>query len=618
MEPIRMPGVLQAYGALLVVDTATRLITHASENTASLLGLDPLLLLGHSAREIFDLETAETLTAILIDNDYASNPTIAVIGERSFDVIVHRVGQSVMIEFEPHELTPRKMILGTRQAMRRFADAGSMAELWDLAAAEFRQITGFDRVTVEHFHPDGHGEIVAESVEAELEPSLGLLIKAFPESMQIAAGTRSRMIVNSESSPVALLGDPDSGNPLGVDLTRTGLRAASQEHLAFMREHQMVSSFSLSLVRNKALIGLIAGGHHSERRLPYDIRDGFEVLASQVSLQLGAMHDIEQLAQRNGLRDVRAALDAQLARSGDLVRALLHEYVTILDLIPADGAAIRYGNKLDWLGTTGSSDALRHLMDRLAAVGAPADLVTSDLPRRYPELAAELPDIAGIMVRPLNREGDYLAWFRGNRPRAAFPAETIVGQSESWGTMPWHARELVRDLQATLLRQAESRLAELAIQDPLTGLPNRRLLMDRLEQELPRIAPNKSLAVLFIDLDNFKLINDVHGHSVGDDAIRHAAIAIRAAAREGDTVARLGGDEFVVLCSNVNSDDVSVVASRIIAAVSAPATDHPNWTLSASIGVTLAGNGSDPSQVLSAADSAMYRAKQAGRGRLST
>jgi diguanylate cyclase (GGDEF)-like protein len=612
---VRFPAAIQSHGALLVAEAASRVLTHVSENSLELLGIPPVTMLGQPISTVIDAATQARFDEVLDGGTDASNPTITTVGERQFDVIIRRVAESVIIEFEPFIETPPEMILSTRRAMRRLAEASSVTELQNLAAHEFRRITGFDRVMFEHFHPDGDGEIVAEALVPDLEPRLGRRIPAsriVPHSMTLATRKRSRMIVNVTTPAVALIADSDQVDDPAVDLSTAELRSVTAHHLAFMREHDMVSSFTLSLVRDNQLVGLFMGGHRTERRLPFDIRDAFELLANQISLQTTAMREIEQLAQRNELREVRAALDAQLGLSGELTDALLHRHVTLLDLIPADGVAVRLGERLDTLGTVPDLAVLRDLAARLSSAGAPASLVTSSLPREHPDLGRELPGVAGLLVQPLSHEGDYLAWFRRERARFDGWVDEFDGTAEPWYGMQRQARELVRDLQATLLRQAESQLAELALQDPLTGLPNRRLLMDRLQQEIARTRRGTQLAVLFIDLDDFKAINDTRGHSAGDDALRQTADALRRAARTDDTVARLGGDEFVVLCTARNEKDAAALGQRLIDSIAATPAQ-----LSASIGVVCAGPGDDPSQVLSAADAALYRAKLAGKGRVS-
>jgi diguanylate cyclase (GGDEF)-like protein len=155
--------------------------------------------------------------------------------------------------------------------------------------------------------------------------------------------------------------------------------------------------------------------------------------------------------------------------------------------------------------------------------------------------------------------------------------------------------------------------------DQLTGLPNRQLLKDRLTQQLSTArTENQSGAILFLDLDRFKKINDVFGHSVGDSVLKQAAERIVSVVRERDTVARLGGDEFVVVIPNVQNDVmVRATAERLLAKLgeefSVAATDH---YLSASIGIAMfPDDGATVETLLKNADAAMYRAKGAGRSR---
>ena len=167
----------------------------------------------------------------------------------------------------------------------------------------------------------------------------------------------------------------------------------------------------------------------------------------------------------------------------------------------------------------------------------------------------------------------------------------------------------------TQRKDAEEALVHQAAHDALTGLPNRLLLSDRIRQALLAADSFTSRpAVLFVDIDRFKLVNDSLGHGAGDELLVATAARIKSAVREVDTVARLGGDEFVLVCPGLGCDGAVLVAERVLAAV-APAMTVSNTDLfvTASVGIALAENRTvSPDRLLADADVAMYEAKARG------
>jgi len=190
-------------------------------------------------------------------------------------------------------------------------------------------------------------------------------------------------------------------------------------------------------------------------------------------------------------------------------------------------------------------------------------------------------------------------------------------------------RTLARSIRYAIERmRGDQRIHFLAFHDSLTELANRALFADRLQVALTRARPRSPVleagmdpratpAVLVIDLDYFKLINDSLGHASGDLVLRAVAQRLQAVVRPSDTVARLGGDEFAVLCDGISADQVSRVAQRVVDVLSAPiAFDGIEAFVGASIGVAIAPVGStDGDGLIRDADIAMYRAKGDGRGR---
>jgi diguanylate cyclase (GGDEF)-like protein/PAS domain S-box-containing protein len=164
-------------------------------------------------------------------------------------------------------------------------------------------------------------------------------------------------------------------------------------------------------------------------------------------------------------------------------------------------------------------------------------------------------------------------------------------------------------------KRLEAQLEHQAFHDTLTGLPNRKLLLDRVAQALVRAERREgSVALLFFDLDRFKLVNDSLGHAAGDALLVEAAERVRSAVRDEDTVARFGGDEFVVVCEQLGTrDDALLVAERIRRAFSLPfVVDGQEVFAGASVGVAFARPGQSRDSLMREADAAMYEAKQRG------
>jgi diguanylate cyclase (GGDEF)-like protein len=167
----------------------------------------------------------------------------------------------------------------------------------------------------------------------------------------------------------------------------------------------------------------------------------------------------------------------------------------------------------------------------------------------------------------------------------------------------------------------EERLAHQSMHDPLTGLPNRLLFLDRLTLAIARCRRmHREVAVLFIDLDRFKNVNDSVGHDAGDELLFDVARRLESVLRPGDTVARFGGDEFTILCDDLTTatsrDRAIEIAHRLLEAVGQPFVVGGSRTfVGASIGIALATGEERPEELLRDADAAMYHAKESGRGR---
>jgi diguanylate cyclase (GGDEF)-like protein/PAS domain S-box-containing protein len=211
-------------------------------------------------------------------------------------------------------------------------------------------------------------------------------------------------------------------------------------------------------------------------------------------------------------------------------------------------------------------------------------------------------ETASFELRIKSKSGDYLI--------AEFSAAPLVEDGRITGLLG-----VGRDV--TEKRKAQETIRQLAYHDGLTGLPNRALFEDRLQVALAQAQRQRQMvAVMFLDVDRFKLVNDTMGHSGGDILLKSVAEELSGAIRDGDTVARVGGDEFTLLLPAINGEgDAVVVAERILETIKHPRfVEGQEFSVTTSIGITIfPQDGSDVDTLLRNADTAMYRAKERGR-----
>ncbi|MEO6259453.1 MAG: EAL domain-containing protein [Thermoanaerobaculia bacterium] len=208
----------------------------------------------------------------------------------------------------------------------------------------------------------------------------------------------------------------------------------------------------------------------------------------------------------------------------------------------------------------------------------------------------------------MRRKDEALVWFETTSRLLRDPATGTAGEILG----------VSRDI--TERKRVEEQIEFQAYHDALTGLPNRRLFRDRLTVALAHARRMRSLvAVMFLDLDRFKEVNDTLGHSFGDEMLKEVATRLQQSLREEDSIARMGGDEFTVLLADLgNSDDVASIAQKLIDAVALPMViEEREIFITTSIGIALFPSDGDTAELLlKNADHAMYRAKDAGRGSL--
>ena len=244
-------------------------------------------------------------------------------------------------------------------------------------------------------------------------------------------------------------------------------------------------------------------------------------------------------------------------------------------------------------------------------------------------LDIQMPEMDGFDVMAGLRELERDAWLPvlAITAQPAYKLRALDAGAKDFISKPFDFLEVLQRIRNMLevrllykqATQTSVALQRLALHDPLTGLPNRRLLQDRIGKTIEHARRNRSLvAVMYIDLDGFKQVNDTWGHDHGDILLQEVSSRLVDAARREDSVARLGGDEFLVALGEINhKQDVVVPASKLIQAIAAPYfIKNQRIEITTSIGISLfPENANDADQLLLLADRALYQAKHAGKNR---
>ena len=342
--------------------------------------------------------------------------------------------------------------------------------------------------------------------------------------------------------------------------------------------------------------------------------EGNETVAAE-SLKLGASDYIVKDVEMRYLSLLPAVIDQVLYKQqlikerNQMQEGMLESeerYRRLVELSP-DGITIHVDGRLVFINPAGAHLLGASHEDQLIGKSV-FDIVHPD----YWE-------IAGSQIRQLQRNTDRAPWVEEQFVRldGTVMEVEVSGVGFTYKGKP-AVLTIFRDI--TERKQVKQRLEHLALYDTLTGLANRTLFFDRMNQHLELAKRNDyALALLYIDLDRFKVVNDTLGHEVGDLLLQEASRRMVSCIRKVDTVARMGGDEFVGICGTiVTSEDAVVVARKILGALAAPFRIKGNdCTIGASIGISLyPADGSDVETLLNKADGAMYRVKQSGSGGL--
>ncbi len=376
-----------------------------------------------------------------------------------------------------------------------------------------------------------------------------------------------------------------TGKP--VIINRLDFLAPSREWEIQAVQAGLKSAAAFPLIRHNAVVGALAIYCSAEERFDAQFTNLLTEISNGVSFAMedAAREDFRKAAEQ-AVRDSEQRYHVVMEAAGDAII-----------LAESDGRIIEANRRaLDQLGYS------REELLRMPASSLFPKNQQSETLARYVK----------ILVTGKTVDSNVTILRKDQR---TFPADAVESRVDLQG------RHLILSIfrDVSERKAAEERIHYLAFHDALTGLPNRTLLIDRIEQAIREAQRRDSLVgILFLDLDNFKNVNDTLGHDFGDELLQSAAMRIRGTLRTEDTLARLGGDEFIVLITDPKSPaDVAVVSQKIIDAMSVPfvIAGH-TFHITCSIGISVfPRDGKDSGVLLRTADEALYEVKKEGRNR---
>ena len=438
MEPVQTPGCVQAHGVLLVLRLADLSILQASDNVQAIFGMAVGDLLGQPIGKVIGPGGQARLLDMLTTESTDRNPLYLLTlpgrhnGVGALDVTTHTADGVVILEFESTGRTdaaePDYYAL-VKTTVARLQTAGSVQELCNVVVDEVRKLTGHDRVMVYKFHADGHGEVVAESRQADLKPWLGLHYPAqdIPEpARQIFTKTWIRPVpeVSGALAELVPLVNPDNGLPL--NMTYCVLRGVSIMYTEYLNNMDVAAALTMAIRTNENLWGLIACHHYAgPKHVSYQVRAACEFLAQVVTLQHQAAQAKEYTAYRSNIEHVHRQLIAADQPAGFTLRTS-----SLLDGIHAGGAALYYNHQWSLAGSTPSEGELDELkkwvIETSLAPGARPVYATDRLAAAYPAASAFSKVASGLLAIPLSlSDRSLVLWFR---------PETL--QTVNWGGNP--------------------------------------------------------------------------------------------------------------------------------------------------------------------------------------
>ncbi len=491
-ERIHMPGAIQPYGCLLFCALPSWIVQGVSGNIGEFLGREAQSLLDTTLDTVLPDKTLHDLRNVLQASMVSGGAERLLDqpiddGPERYDLTVHMAAANAVVEIVPRkgaDTLATDPVTLVKSMVSRLKRAPTPQRFFHLAAHQVRAVTGYDRVMIYKFLPDGSGEVKAEALRSGLPPFLGLRYPASDIPAQARALYRRqwlRLIPDVNYQPVPLVGQPD--RIVEPDLSLAVLRSVSPVHIEYLQNMDSHATLTISLMAGDDLWGLIACHHGSPRRISSSTCAAAELFAQIFSLQIEAK---EQAADLMLAADLRKALDRLVAAMTPELSIFddPERFKSLVDdMVDCDGYGVWTDKGFTGVGVVPPADAIPDLIRYLGEKDLQQPYATGALSRELPSAEAYVADVSGVLSIPFSRRPrEYLLFFRrevvqtvtwggdptkpvviergGARigPRKSFDAwkEIVHGQSVPWRPADVQNAETLRiSLLEVILRRAD-------------------------------------------------------------------------------------------------------------------------------------------------------------------
>jgi light-regulated signal transduction histidine kinase (bacteriophytochrome) len=439
-EQIHLPESIQPHGALLVLRGPQLKVVKASSNLNAVTGIDADAL-GRPFAD-YDAPLAETILSLLKEEGLESMPqSLRSASGRSpyhFDVAVHRLESGdAIVELEP--VRPGADLTGfIEQSFQSILSTLTLRDLCDETARVFKKLTGYDRVMVYRFDPDGHGEVFSEQREDTLEAYLGNRYPAsdIPQiARRLYQTNRIRLLVDVSYRAIPLIAGDDAIHDGQLDMSLCSLRSVSPIHIQYLKNMGVSATLVVSLMAGGSLWGLVSCHHYSPRNIAYETKAACEVLAEVVATRIAALESFARVEGELAIRRIEKRIVEAIARDGNWKRALFDNPQLLLQPLQAIGAALAFEGEILSTGEVPGTEQIRAIVSWLERTQDKEAFASSCLGSDWPEFKPLKSVASGLLSVPISRApGEYLMWFRPERIRTL-----------TWGGNPFKPVEVGDD-----------------------------------------------------------------------------------------------------------------------------------------------------------------------------